>query len=220
MEAKVRESSPSEQTCVFSYSGFYGRLTHSLLHPPVACRQMQETVSEMLMLRIRQTSLAVGILMVAIQFVPKATRREPDSSHGVHMSDVDPRVSAILVRSCQDCHSASTHWPWYSRIAPVSWIVERDVRLGRAKLDLSDWDARHHSRNELKEICDAVSNGSMPIRVYTLSHRRARLSSQDVDRICDWSDSADAPQSSFSASAKDTSGGRSTNNDQTQKGAQ
>jgi len=105
---------------------------------------------------------------------------------------IDPQVGAILDRSCQDCHSSNTHLPWYGYIAPVSWILSRDINKGHAKFDFSQWAWRPHSANERQEICDAVSDGTMPIRAYTLIHRNARLSKQDVDRICDW---ASAPAS-------------------------
>lgn len=98
----------------------------------------------------------------------------------------DSQVGAILDRSCQDCHSANTRWPWYARVAPFSWILARDVSKGRAKLDFSQWAEKLPSTNQRMEVCDAVSNGSMPLRAYTLVHRNARLSKQDVDSICDW----------------------------------
>jgi hypothetical protein len=99
---------------------------------------------------------------------------------------IEPHVGAIFDRSCQDCHSSNTHLPWHGRVAPVSWILSRDVNKGREKLDFSRWVERPHSANERMEICDAVSGGSMPLRAYTVLHRNARLSKQDVDLICDW----------------------------------
>ena len=102
----------------------------------------------------------------------------------------DPQVVMIMDRACEDCHSSNTHWPWYGNVAPVSWILTRDVKRGRAKLDLSQWAGRTPSINERKEICDVVSDGSMPLLAYRLLHPNATLSKHDVDLICDW---ADAP---------------------------
>jgi hypothetical protein len=101
---------------------------------------------------------------------------------------------------CQDCHSENTRWPWYSRVAPVSWIVARDVRRGRAKLDFTSWAGRYHSTNERMEICDAVSNGSMPMKAYTIMHRRARLSAESAQsqmRSMSCGESAGSRQASF-----------------------
>lgn len=101
-----------------------------------------------------------------------------------------PEVGAILQRACKDCHSNETRWPWYSHIAPASWLLERDVKRGREKLNFSDWTSRNRSANEVEEICDAVTNGSMPLRGYRLIHREASLSTHDVDVICAWADTA------------------------------
>jgi hypothetical protein len=122
-----------------------------------------------------------------MQFVPTSTKPNTVTAGKVHMVEmIEPRVGAVLDRSCQDCHSSNTRLPWYGSVAPVSWILSRDVSKGREKLDFSQWAERPHSANERMEICDAVSVGSMPLRAYTVLHRNARLSKQDVDLICDW----------------------------------
>jgi hypothetical protein len=134
----------------------------------------------------------LGIVITGMQFIPAPANTGSFSSSSVKMVNlIDPQVGAILDRSCQDCHSANTHWPWYSRIAPISWMVVGHVRLGRAKLNFSDWARHSHSRNERMEICDAVSNGTMPMKGYTLFHPSAHLTSQEIDRLCDWAASPD-----------------------------
>jgi len=99
---------------------------------------------------------------------------------------INPQVGAILDRSCQDCHSSRTTWPWYSRVAPMSWIVSKHVREGREVLNFSDWAHQPDLADEPMLICDAVSDGSMPLRDYTLIHRKAKLSKRDVELICGW----------------------------------
>jgi hypothetical protein len=99
---------------------------------------------------------------------------------------IDPQVGAILDRSCQDCHSTGTNWPWYSHVAPVSWIVSKHVSEGREMLDFSEWANQPQPPDERAEICDAVSDGRMPLPAYTLIHRKAKLSKRDVELICDW----------------------------------
>lgn len=139
---------------------------------------------------LKRTASVVGCLLVGMQFVPTARKPENGEVRGVHMQEVvDPKVGAILDRSCADCHSNHTRWPWYSRIAPVSWILCRDVSKGRAKLDFSQWTEEPRSTNARMEICDAVSDRSMPLRAYTVLHRDARLSELDVDLICAWASS-------------------------------
>ncbi len=128
-----------------------------------------------------------GGLFIVMQFVPTAGKLENGKAPRVHMQEaIDSRVGAILDRSCEDCHSNHTRWPWYSHVAPISWLLYRDVTKGRNKLDFSQWAEEPHSANARMEICDAVSDGSMPLRGYTLLHRNARLSEHDVNLICNW----------------------------------
>ena len=101
---------------------------------------------------------------------------------------VSPEVKAILDRSCADCHSDRTHWPWYTQVAPSSWLVISDVNEGRRELNLSDW-AQYDPKREahkLAAICHEVSRGDMPPFQYLLIHRNAKLSAADIDTLCAW----------------------------------
>jgi len=132
------------------------------------------------------TLILLGFVFIAMQFVSTATPKT-SAPTGVHLAEViDPQVGAILDRSCQDCHSDRTNWPWYSRVAPVSWIVSKHVSEGREMLDFSAWADQPHSEDERMLICDAVSSRSMPLASYTMIHRKAKISPLDVKLICDW----------------------------------
>jgi hypothetical protein len=132
-----------------------------------------------------------------MQFIPTTTTPKTSATTGVHMAEViNPQVGAILDRSCQDCHSSRTAWPWYSHVAPVSWIVSKHVSAGREILDFSDWANQPPSADERMLICDAVSDGRMPLPEYTLIHRNARLSKRDVELICNWASAPGAPMTS------------------------
>ncbi len=85
-----------------------------------------------------------------------------------------PATRALAVRACFDCHSNETVWPWYSNIAPVSWLVARDVQEGRSRLDFSEWGPGY--RQDLNEIGEVLQEGEMPPLQYTLLHPAARLS--------------------------------------------
>jgi hypothetical protein len=102
-----------------------------------------------------------------------------------------PEVVSIIRRACSDCHTNSTVWPWYSRIAPVSWLVADDVKEGREHLNFSEWSllGNEMSREKLKRICSEVRKGDMPLWQYRLIHSQARLSQADVDALCKDSDS-------------------------------
>jgi hypothetical protein len=138
--------------------------------------------------------LVVVAAFVGMQFV-RPQRSNPPSDPTKAMAShvtVPPAVAAILDRSCRDCHSHETTWPWYSHVAPVSWLVAHDVEEGREHLNFSTWDdlSALDQRESLKEMCKEVREGSMPIRPYLIVHRHAALSPPEVDAFCGWTDAA------------------------------
>jgi len=87
---------------------------------------------------------------------------------------------ALAARACFDCHSNLTRWPSYSNVAPVSWLVQRDVDGGRAALNFSEWNRPQDGAGDVSE---AISSGSMPPWFYPLMHPRASLSKADQQRL-------------------------------------
>jgi hypothetical protein len=132
--------------------------------------------------------LALAGIAAVIQFV-RPDRSNPASDPAASFEAVAhpaPRAAAALRRACMDCHSNSTVWPWYSGIAPVSWLVARDVNEGRAHLNLSEWSNLAPEMSELrrKAMCAQVREGEMPLLQYRLIHSGARLSAEDVSALC------------------------------------
>ena len=84
-----------------------------------------------------------------------------------------PETRALAVRACFDCHSNETRWPWYSHVAPASWLVQRDVDEGREALNFSEWQRTY---KEAGESSETVNEGEMPLQTYVLMHPSARLS--------------------------------------------
>ena len=144
---------------------------------------------------VKLSPILLVSVFVGMQFVstPAASKNSTAGSVGVEM--IDPQVGKILDRSCQDCHSSRVGLPWYGHVAPLSWYISRHVAEGRAVLDFSDWATRAPSDNERMLICDAISDGSMPLSGYTAIHRKARLSKQDVKLICGWAAASGTPMS-------------------------
>ena len=103
-------------------------------------------------------------------------------------SEVPEAVRGIIENKCADCHSNQTHWPVYSHLAPVSWLIERDVRNGRSALNLSLWagmDAEDRIA-ALARIAAEVRNGEMPPKPYTTMHPGNRLGESDKQQIVAW----------------------------------
>jgi Haem-binding domain len=112
-------------------------------------------------------------------------------SHTIYAAVAVPAdVKAILERSCKNCHSNETAWPWYSYVAPVSWVVAHDVHQARKKMNFSEWGGYSAQRKEdrLEEICEQVTNGDMPDRKYALFHREARPTLAERAAVCQWAE--------------------------------
>jgi hypothetical protein len=116
---------------------------------------------------------------VAIQFVPYG-RDHVNPPVGAELTWDSPGTRALAKQACFDCHSNETEWPAYSRVAPVSWLIQRDVSQGRAVLNFSEWQ---RPQEEATEAAEEVLEGEMPLRIYRLMHAHARLSAADRERL-------------------------------------
>lgn len=134
--------------------------------------------------------IALVILFVGIQLKrPARTNPASDESQSIEAhTQITPQVKDILDRSCRDCHSNRTEWPWYTNVAPVSWWITDHVNEGRRKLNLSEWGRLDPDLQgkKLRQICDEVADGAMPLSSYLPMHPKAKLSEQDKKTLCDW----------------------------------
>lgn len=146
----------------------------------------------------RWGSVGLLVLAVGVQF-KRPNRANPPVVEANTLEanvEVTPEVETIFARACNDCHSNKTRWPWYSQVAPVSWFVTDHVNHGRKHLNFSEWTRRGpHSgaktqAEELERIRKEVVSGNMPLSSYTLVHRNAALSPDEVRAICEWAEAA------------------------------
>ena len=122
-----------------------------------------------------KTSLALlvaGGLFLAIQLVPYGWNHTNPAVVAEPKWDT-PRTRELFFRACADCHSNETKWPLYSRVAPVSWLVAKDVQEGREHLNISEWNRPQKDANEASE---KLQEGEMPLPVSLPLHPEARLS--------------------------------------------
>ena len=135
-----------------------------------------------------RTGLLIGVSVLLAASLWTAPRRNLAASPLLAGAEVPVSVRAILERSCQDCHSGRTRYPWYSYVAPVSLLIGRDVRAGRERLDLSNWSGYSTVRQIrfLSEIANQVKEREMPLPIYTIMHRNARLSDAEIDAVFRW----------------------------------
>ena len=132
----------------------------------------------------------VLLAAVLIQFVPfghnhtnPATTKEPvwDS----------PQTRDLTRRACYDCHSNETAWPWYSNVAPVSWLLQRDVNEGRSHLNFTEWD---RPQKHAKDVAEQVKEGEMPPWFYRPMHPGSRLTAAEKQALMEGAEKSLGPQ--------------------------
>lgn len=123
------------------------------------------------------TAAALATVLVAIQFVP-VERANPPVSREVAWDS--PGTRELAQRACYDCHSNETVWPWYSRVAPASWLVAKDVDEGREHLNFSEWDGPNEG---LDEMVETIESGAMPLKPYVMLHPEAALSQREITEL-------------------------------------
>jgi hypothetical protein len=146
------------------------------------------------MKRVSPTKVILGIIVVfvLIQAIrPSRTNPPVITSRALQAHvDVPPEVLSVLKRSCYDCHSNSSVWPWYSNIAPVSWYVIRDVNVGRSHVNFQDWEAQineQEGKEHLGLVCKLVREGKMPPADYRTMHKGTDVTPEETAAICAWS---------------------------------
>lgn len=103
-------------------------------------------------------------------------------------TEVPANVAEILKRSCNDCHTNQTNYPWYSHVTPVNWLLADHIDEGRRELNFSVWNtyAAKKKRHKFDEICDQIIGGEMPHKQYLWLHAEAKLSNADKRTLCEW----------------------------------
>lgn len=132
----------------------------------------------------RPLLVVVLVLLVMIQAVPYGRHHTNPPLRAEPSWDAE-RTRRLAVRVCFDCHSNHTVWPWFSHVAPISWLVQRDVDQGRRAVNFSEWDRR---QQEARESATALRSGTMPPWSYALLRPATRLSAterQDLIRGLD-----------------------------------
>ena len=133
--------------------------------------------------------IVLGVVYLATQFLrPEYVNREIDPAKELR---APANVQAILDRSCADCHSQKTKWPWYSQVSPISWWLVDHVGHARRDFSLSDFQSYTPERaaHKMEEVCEQIEKGQMPLPSYLWIHRDARLSAADKQTLCTWAKS-------------------------------
>jgi cytochrome c len=130
------------------------------------------------------------LLFILASFHPFGNAKAVHSGKELMVSaQIERPILDVMRRSCQNCHSEQTAWPLYSRVAPISWLMEKDVQEGRSHWNMSKWDQYSMDEREeiLSQIAPMVRNRRMPLPQYLLLHPEAKLSDADTELLYQWS---------------------------------
>jgi hypothetical protein len=132
----------------------------------------------------RRVAYGLATAFVVAQLIPVERTNPPVDAEIV----AEPQVRTLLRRACYDCHSHETAWPWYTWVAPVSWLVTHDVNHGREELDFSRFESYEAAKQlkSLRESAKEVEEGEMPLWYYVLLHPDARLGDEERRSLLNW----------------------------------
>jgi len=128
----------------------------------------------------RLVAIVVGVLVVGwlvLQLIP-LDRTNPAIASEPAWGD--PHARELAKAACFDCHSNETVWPWYAKVAPMKFLIWKDVRDGRDQLNFSEWAT---GEQETDEIAGVIRDGEMPPWYYTLMHPDAKLSDAEQQQL-------------------------------------
>lgn len=146
------------------------------------------------MVKIAHLARPVLLLFLVVFIGAQAYRPDrsnpPSAPEASLVALATPEVAAILDRSCRDCHSNQTRWPWYTSVSPTSWLVANHVHQGRETFNYSQWTSIDEDDQDqlLGGMCSLTQRERMPLPSYLLIHRGAKLSPADVKTLCAWSE--------------------------------
>ncbi len=138
--------------------------------------------------------IALGLLTLFLAtqiYQPERSNPPVDESKTIFATlHVPPDVKAILDRSCTDCHSNKTRWPWYSYVAPTSWLTARDVKNGRSSMNLSVWGTYKKTKlaGKLEDISEQLTGDKMPLKPYRMMHAGSVLSQDEIELVARWAE--------------------------------
>ena len=139
--------------------------------------------------------LKIALIVIVVAFVAGQFIRPDFTNPPVNTSEtlwagtnVPEDVHQVLIRSCNDCHSNETNYPWYAKITPSNWFLADHIAEGRSEMNFSVWNTYKNDKKirKLDELCEQVENGGMPLPSYLWIHRDAALSDNDRTLLCNW----------------------------------
>lgn len=130
-------------------------------------------------------------LIVAQFFRPEMNLdQSPQENDITGFLEVPDQVSKLLKNSCYNCHSNNTQYPWYNKISPVSWYLDKHIKDGKDALNFNEFGLLSQRKmiGSLSSVCEVIESGTMPLASYTFIHRKAGLDKAGASILCDWAE--------------------------------
>ncbi|MEO7924036.1 MAG: heme-binding domain-containing protein [Chitinophagaceae bacterium] len=142
---------------------------------------------------IRKILLLLLVALVVIQFIhPKKNKSEgPQPNYIGNAFNVPVDVKSIMAKACNDCHSNNTRYPWYTILQPVHWWLDKHIRNGKKELNFDEYASKslRYQYKKMEETIELVKEGEMPLDSYTWTHKDARLSADEKNKVIGWATS-------------------------------
>ncbi|MBI3137104.1 MAG: heme-binding domain-containing protein [Sphingobacteriales bacterium] len=139
---------------------------------------------------LKKIMLVILAILVIIQFIhPKKNQAEgPQANYIGNNYAVSAEVKSILEKACNDCHSNNTRYPWYAKIQPVHWWLDKHVKDGKKEVNFDEYSNRppRYQYKKMKEVIEQVKEGEMPLNSYTWTHTDAKLTSSEKEALTGW----------------------------------
>ena len=139
---------------------------------------------------LKKNGVILLFVFIGIQFIPtiRNVSNEVYRTDFIQTFNPPEHISNLLKNSCYDCHSNNTNYPWYNKIQPISWFLERHINEAKDELNFSEFDAysNRKKKGKLKSIISQIKDDKMPLSSYTLIHRDAKFSEKDKSELQKW----------------------------------
>lgn len=138
---------------------------------------------------MKKVFLGILVVFILIQFYRPEKNDSKNEMNAIStLMEIPVEVNKIIQTSCADCHSNSTNYPWYNKIAPASWFLAQHIKEGKEKLNFSEWTAYNKDQKShvLKNIKEVLNEREMPLKSYLLIHKDAKLTENQYQILYDW----------------------------------
>jgi len=138
---------------------------------------------------MKKVFLGVIVVFILIQMIrPNKNDSRNNINHISTVKEVPDEVNEILIKSCNDCHSNYTVYPWYNEIAPISWYLAQHVNNAKRHLNFSEWTTynKNQQNHILKDLEEVLETHEMPLKSYIWMHKDATMTNKEYEMLITW----------------------------------